>query len=120
MLRTTITSTPTEQTWSLQGQLVRPWIAELRCLWKKAHTECQSRKCVVDLSEVTFIDENGEKMLAKMMSEGAEFVVRGLYAKDLLEKLRNNLRRRASKVAFVILIAVFLILSNGCSNPHAS
>src|SRR5580704_7410047 len=120
MLRITVENTASEQTWILQGRLTRPWVAVLRCSWKKAHAECRNRKCVVDLSEVTFIDENGEKMLVKMMNEGAEFVVRGLYAKHILEKLQNNLRRRTSKLPLALVLALSVILSNGCAEPQAS
>lgn len=120
MLRITIENTPTEQTWILQGRVVRPWTAELRCCWKKAHAECQGRKCIVDLSEVTFIDENGERMLAKMMNEGAEFVVRGLYAKHILERLKDNAKRRASKIPVAIALLLLVGLFVGCANPQAS
>ena len=120
MLRITVTNTSAEQTWILHGRLIRPWIAELRSTWKRAHAECRNRKCVVDLSEVIFIDENGEKMLVKMMNEGAEFVVRGLYAKHILEKLKNNLRRRTSKLPLALVLALSVVLSNGCVEPQAS
>jgi anti-anti-sigma regulatory factor len=99
VLRITVENTPTEQTWTLQGRLTSPWTAELKSSWKKAHAECRRRKCIVDLSEVTHIDENGEKMLAKMMNEGVEFVVRGLYAKHILEKLNNNLKKSRSSAS---------------------
>jgi len=42
---------------------------------------------VVDLSDVTFIDRGGEKLLSEMRSEGAAFVTAGIETKDLLENL---------------------------------
>jgi hypothetical protein len=120
MLRITVENTATEQTWILQGRLIRPWTAELRCSWKKAHAECRGRKCIVDLSEVTFIDEDGEKMLAKMMNEGAEFVVRGLYAKHILLRLKTNLKRRTSKWPVTIVMVLLVAWLAGCANPEAS
>ena len=120
MLRITVDNKPTEQTWLLQGRLTSPWTAELRCSWRKERAECQGRKRIVDLSEVTFIDESGEKMLAKMMNEGAEFVVRGLYAKHILEKLKGNLKRRASKLPVAIVLVLLAVVVAGCANPQAS
>jgi membrane fusion protein (multidrug efflux system) len=120
MLRINVDNQPTEQTWILQGRLTSPWTAELRYSWRKARAECQGRKCIVDLSEVTFIDESGERMLAKMMNEGAEFVVRGLYAKHMLERLKNNLKRRASKLPVAIVLVLLAVLVAGCANPQAS
>jgi RND family efflux transporter MFP subunit len=120
MLRITIKNNPTEQTWILQGRLTKPWTTELKCSWKKAHAEYQGRKCIVDLSEVTFIDGNGEKMLARMINEGAEFVVRGLYARHILEKLKSNLKRRIGKLPVAIALLVLAVSLAGCASPQAS
>jgi membrane fusion protein (multidrug efflux system) len=118
MLRITVENKPDEQTWILQGRLARPWTAELRSSWRNSRAESEGQKCIVDLSDVTFIDESGEKMLGKMMNEGAEFVVRGLYAKHLLERLQSNLRRRTGKLP--VAIVLILLAVAGCANPQAS
>jgi RND family efflux transporter MFP subunit len=120
MLRITVRNSPIEQTWVLQGRLGRPCTAELKYLWKKTHVECQGRKCIVDLSEVTFIDEDGEKMLAKMMNEGAEFIVRGLCAKDILERIKSKLKRRSAKLPLATILVFLVIVLIGCANPQAS
>jgi anti-anti-sigma regulatory factor len=97
MLRITIVDTPSEQKWILHGRLMGPWAAELRSNWKRAHGENQGRSCVVDLSQVTFIDTNGEKVLTKMMQEGAHFVVSGLYATHVIENLEARCKTRSGK-----------------------
>ena len=61
MLRITITETLSEQRWTLEGRLVQPWISELKSTWTKTETARRERKCVVDLTGVTFIDKSGEK-----------------------------------------------------------
>jgi hypothetical protein len=43
---------------------------------------------VVDLNDVTFIDENGERLLSEMGSAGAEFVATGVATKHLLRNLK--------------------------------
>jgi hypothetical protein len=48
---------------------------------------------VVDLSDVTFIDENGETLLAEMRGAGVEFVATGVETKYVLE----NLKRRGER-----------------------
>jgi hypothetical protein len=48
---------------------------------------------VVDLSDVTFIDENGEKLLSQMGNEGAEFVAAGVETVDLLKNLKVTGKR---------------------------
>ena len=37
MLRIATTDLPGEQRWSLQGQLVGEWAAELKSTWREAH-----------------------------------------------------------------------------------
>jgi len=58
MLRITIAETLSEQRWTLEGRLVQPWISELKSTWKKTELDRRERKCVVDLTGVTFIDKS--------------------------------------------------------------
>ena len=44
----------------------------------------------MDLSDVTFIDESGEKLLSEMRSDGAEFVAAGVETKHLLKNLKGK------------------------------
>src|SRR5258708_5099351 len=90
MLRITNTDTPSEQTWILHGQLAGPWVTELQLDWERARASCQGRKCVVDLTEVTFIDEGGESLIRRMRNQGAHFVVSGVENQHLLASLDNG------------------------------
>ena len=58
---------------------------------------------VVDLSEVTFIDESGERLLSEMRSNGADFVAAGVETAHLLKNLRakgeRSLRRCIAPLA---------------------
>ena len=94
MLRVTITDTPTEQRWTLQGRMIGPWVAELRSNWKSASRQRRDRRCVVDLSEVTLMDKHGERMLRTMANAGAQFVACGVYTKDVVENLKTRSKRR--------------------------
>jgi hypothetical protein len=96
VLRITMTNSPEEQRWSLQGQLVGQWAAELRSTWRKAHG-VDTRKCIVELIEVTSIDSNGEEVLSEIMSHGGEFIASDVYTKHLLQNLRSELERSRVK-----------------------
>jgi hypothetical protein len=61
MLRITIAETLSEQRWTLEGRLVQPWISELKSNWTKTEIARRERKCVVDLTAVTFIDKSGRR-----------------------------------------------------------
>lgn len=93
MLRITIIDEPAEQRWNLQGRLSGPWVAQLKSNWEKAHGQGELRKCVVDLSCVTFVDLEGERVLATMMRDGAEFIATGVYTKHVLEILGKRRQR---------------------------
>jgi ABC-type transporter Mla MlaB component len=97
MLKITLTDTPTEQKWILQGRLAEPWVSELWANWTNARDARQGRRCVVDLNDVTFIDQNGETVLLAMMTEDARFVARGVCTKYLLHDLRSKNKNRLRK-----------------------
>ena len=84
MLKITITETPTEQRWMLEGRLTRPWVATLRLHWCETRSARQGRTCVVDLNAVTGIDQHGECILRTMMREGARCLARGVFTTYLL------------------------------------
>ena len=92
-----MTNSPEEQKWSLQGQLVGQWAAELTSTWRKAQIVGDTRKCIVELIEVTSIDSNGEEALSDVMSHGGEFIASDVYTKHLLQNLRSELERSRVK-----------------------
>ena len=77
----------------MQGQLVGQWAAELKSSWREAHQAEDTRRCIVELIEVTSIDRNGEAVLAEMMGAGAQFIASDVYTKHLLRNLRSELKR---------------------------
>jgi hypothetical protein len=93
VLKITITDLPDEQRWSLQGQLVGQWAAEMKSTWRKERYTGDTRRCIVELIEVTSIDRQGEAVLTEIMSQGAEFVASDVYTKHLLRNLRSELKR---------------------------
>ena len=94
MLRITIAETLTEQMWTLEGRLVQPWISELKSTWTKMETARRERKCVVDLTGVTFIDKSGEKVLAELSKGGAELIATGCY---MLHVVHNIERKKSNR-----------------------
>lgn len=45
---------------------------------------------MVDLSDVTFIDESGEKLLSEMRHAGVKFVATGIETKHLIQNLKSK------------------------------
>jgi hypothetical protein len=97
VLKITITDLSDEQRWSLQGLLIGQWAAELQSTWREARQAGDTRRCIVEMIEVTAIDHNGEAVLAEIMSQGAEFIAGDVYTKHLLRKMRSELKRNRTK-----------------------
>jgi len=87
MLRICYSEVDAEQRWKLSGQLAGAWVNELRSCWQRARTAESHRNAVLDLSEVTFIDEAGERLLSDMRTAGATFVAAGVENRHLLRNL---------------------------------
>lgn len=107
MLRISYKRAETLHQWILCGQLAGPWVEELRTCWEHASVAAPSIRSLVDLSDVTFIDENGERLLFDMQAQGVEFLAAGVETKHLLENLAVRGRRPLRK-------------SLGCAKPHPS
>jgi anti-anti-sigma regulatory factor len=90
MLRITIAETLTEQRWTLEGRLVHPWVSELKSSWTKTETARRERKCVVDLTAVTFIDKTGEKALTELSKDGAELIATGVYTRHVVHNIQRK------------------------------
>ena len=98
MLRVSYSDTADGQHWSLSGRLAGPWVDELRSCWRHARERASLARAVVDLREVTFIDDAGEKLLAEMETSGAELLAAGVENRYVIASLKNDtdrsLRRR--------------------------
>lgn len=98
MLRISYSDVNSTQRWNLCGQLAGPWVKELRSCWHNARRMAPRSSAVVDLSDVTFIDETGEELLRDMQQDGTKFVAVGVETKHLLENLARSGERPLRKV----------------------
>jgi hypothetical protein len=93
MLRVSHTDNAGGQRWTLCGRLAGPWVEELRACWKEARRRAPRARATVDLTDVTFIDEAGETLLADMQNDGTEFVAVGVENRDLVATLQQKGKR---------------------------
>jgi ABC-type transporter Mla MlaB component len=90
MLRVSYSDTADGQRWSLCGRLAGPWVDELRSCWRQARERAPRAAAIVDLKDVTFVDEAGQRLLAEMQAAGTEFIAAGVENKHLVAGLRNK------------------------------
>lgn len=92
MLRISIAETHSLRRLILEGTLVHPWTAEVERAWTRAEERLEGRKLVVDLSNVTLINRDGEDTLLKLMRNGAKFSGRDVLTKHVLKQLSRRCR----------------------------
>src|SRR5271155_5172146 len=119
MLKIRFSETPSEERWTLPGGFPAPWVREIRTRWKKNHGKDKQRACIVDLSEIKFIDKSGERLLRAMVKERAQFIASGIYIKHVLEKLtskgKGSVLNRFGGFFLAALVAVFAVLIGGAT-----
>ena len=85
MLKITTQTDATRTIFELEGRLAGPWVKELEGCWQRAGITDQPVK--VRLKAVTFIDDAGRELLAKMHRQGAELVAEGCMTKAIIEEI---------------------------------
>ena len=73
----------------LEGRLTGPWLNELEQSWRSIKGSMTVRY-VVDLTGVTYIEEQGTTLLKRMWQEGAEFIVTGCCNTPLIERITGS------------------------------
>lgn len=90
MLKITLDEHPRVLTFKLEGQLAGAWVAELRQCWKKASSERGDRRLIVDLTNVTFVDPEGVRLLESIYGERVRFVSSGPMMRALVGKITGG------------------------------
>ena len=74
----------------LEGKLVAPWASEVESAWRNASQDLRGRKLIVDLTNVTLINADGEKALLELMRDGAKFLCADVLTKHVLKRLARG------------------------------
>jgi hypothetical protein len=71
-------------TFKLEGRLAGAWVNELRSCWEQAGEGAAIR---VDLTEVSWVSEEGKALLGEMHRRGAELVAANLLMADIVAEI---------------------------------
>ena len=88
MLRITFQEDPVGTTVKLEGKLSGPWVEELERSWVERPLQ-PSRQITVDLSDVTYIDPEGKRLLARMMGKGVYLQGTQLMTRYIIDEIRR-------------------------------
>ena len=95
MLKITMRIEAGVTTFALEGKLAGPWVKEMELCWRSAAEIQQVDPVRVDLSSVTFIDEDGKELLRKMYLGGAKLMATGCLNKCIVEGITRAEERKA-------------------------
>jgi hypothetical protein len=90
MLRITTTTEALKTTFELEGKLAGAWVIELERCWREI-SPGQSVK--ISLEAVSFIDDDGKKLLAKLYDSGAELNASGCMNKCIVQEIISQNQR---------------------------
>ena len=90
MFKISIADTPSRRTLLVEGTFIGPWIAELGTTWRNASQDLGARKLVIDLTNVTVINREGEDALFDLMKKGGNFSSSGVLTRHVLKQLARK------------------------------
>ena len=92
MLKITTQVTDDATRITLEGRLAGPWIKELERSWREAEQSAGGRHLVVDLTGVTFVEQEGKAVLTRMCQAGAELLATGCCMRSIVEDAKSQVR----------------------------
>ena len=75
---------------TLAGALAGDWAIELERCWREATGSTEASHIVIDLAEVTFVDEIGKALLSLMVKGGAELLAHDILMKSIAEEIAQE------------------------------
>jgi anti-anti-sigma regulatory factor len=74
----------------LAGALAGDWALEFQRCWMTAADSAGAAKIIVDLSNVTFVDQVGRKLLSLAMKQGTELLASDILIKSIVEEIAKE------------------------------
>jgi anti-anti-sigma regulatory factor len=90
MMKAQVSSTGDLVTLTVSGRLTDVNVPELESCWRTARLDHPEGRILVDLKHVTFIDDKGRALLARMHRDGATFAAAGLLTCSIVDKIIRN------------------------------
>jgi anti-anti-sigma regulatory factor len=89
MLRISVLNQPGITRMKLEGKLAHEWVDEARKAWAAMSEKSCEAGTVVDLLNVSFVDDAGHQLLAEMRHAGAELMGSGPLMSALIDEIEE-------------------------------
>lgn len=90
MVKISITDGQKQRHLMVEGTLVAPWVAEWKAAVEEARAYLYGRELLVELTDVTAINQEAENALLALMNEGVTVRCYGVFIKHVLEELARR------------------------------
>jgi hypothetical protein len=94
MLRISIIDGRNQRRLVLEGKLIAPWAAELRPAYQQAAAGLDGRELVVEVKNMTAINQAGENVLFELIRQGVKFRGYGVFTKHILKQIARRINRK--------------------------
>ena len=91
MLKITTKTENSKTSFELEGKLAGAWVTELERCWRESPS---GNSVKVSLDAVTFIDDEGKKLLVKLYESGAELKASGCMNNCIVQEIIIQDRRK--------------------------
>ena len=88
MLRITTSEKESLIVFSVEGRLCGAWADEARSEWLRFRQRVNGHRVVLDLAGLTYVDPAGERLLAEILSTGAQVHSHGVLISHIVERVR--------------------------------
>jgi hypothetical protein len=93
MLRITVHDDIEAVRLKIEGRLMGAWVRELEGCWRQATATQPAPRVIVELADVSFVDEEGGELLKLMAASGAELVAVDMLMKAIVEEITEGGRK---------------------------
>lgn len=97
MLKVTTKEADVSLTFVLEGRLCRPWTDEAERGWTKLVSNAGKKQVILDLAGITFVDGDGEALLALMMQSGTKVRAQGVVVSHLVAQVQKRMQRSSKR-----------------------
>jgi hypothetical protein len=90
MLKINSNTENSKTSFELEGKLAGAWVGELERCWRETPS---GNSVKISLDAVTFIDDDGKKLLVRLYDSGAELKASGCMNKSIVQEITSQNRR---------------------------
>jgi anti-anti-sigma regulatory factor len=90
MLRISVENGPLTTRFKLEGKLAHEWVSEAEKAWVDLRARHGKKKVIIDLFDVSFVDDLGHQLLGEMQSAGAQLIGSGPMISALIEEIHSE------------------------------